>query len=386
MRGGIVHGIASYIGSDDPLRMNSAAVLNSRQSKFAIGNDPWVRATVDAVDYVRLCGLTLLTSVDMNTWELTLALAAERHMPVFVVIPFSTNDNQAYADDLIRRFHLARSHTGCGFMGYDRGRSRKAGWLARDELIAEKANLLIPISIRPDGNLAPLIDRHEHVVRDFTAAHAAEKRRRPRYENCRPNPAIRDHDILIHFTRSTGAPWPDETEFDYYRALIDSGDEYCRSAANTLKHILDTGVIFGSGKNIRGKHRAVGFTHYSDNTCIDLFRYRPRLVNPYFEPYGIGIARCVAEELGIRPVLYDSSEAYDRLPDKDKPYYQNTGADGRLWMGEKEWRYVGDFDLNRVPADAVRVIVPTPADAAYFARLSPFAVDGLFENEVGEGS
>lgn len=375
-----MHHIASFTGPDRLLEMKTAAILNSRQSKFPVGDDPWIQKTVEAVDYACRRGLALLTSIGMNTWELSLALAARCRMPVIIVIPDSSSDERPRPDDLIRRFHLDSSRSGFIFLKSETGRGRKAGWLTRDGMIVHRADMLIPVSIRPGGSLAGLIDYNASVIRDYAIPYEKPKRNRPQYQHHRLNPAVRDGDLLVHFTRTTGSPWPDETAFDYYIALIESGEEYCRSAAHALKHILDRGLIFGSGRHIRSGIRAVGFTHLSDDSCLNLFRYRPRLVNPYFEPYGIGIDRHVAEDIGVRPVVYGPAEVYDQLPDEDKPYYQNIGSCGRRWTSENEWRYVGDFDLRHVPDNFLHVIVPTASDAARFAKISPFAAEALFED------
>jgi len=61
---------ATYLGDFDIDKVTLAAVLNSRQSKTPVGNDPWVKNTLAAVGDIAEQGLVLLTSLGMLTWEL----------------------------------------------------------------------------------------------------------------------------------------------------------------------------------------------------------------------------------------------------------------------------------------------------------------------------
>ncbi len=315
----------------------------------------------------------------MHTWELTLARASEQRIPVIVIIPGPTHDPRTVIDDLLRRFRLDAALAGFLFADATGGRSGKTGWPARDAMIARQVNVLLPVSIRPGGTLDRILMDYPDKIHDpFIIPYQKSSRPRPTYDCATVNPAFGDEKWLIHFTRSVPGPWPDETEYDYYRAVCRSGGAYCRSASATLSHILTTGTIFGSSRHIRHGGPVVGFTSFSSHECRNLFRYRPRLVNPYFEPYGIAILCEAAAGLGLRPVLYGTPGQYTDLADAEKPYFQNIGSDGARWKGEREWRYPGDFRLSLIPSEAGRVIVPTASECGY-PRVRPnFACWPLF--------
>jgi len=371
--------IKSYIGPADFWRRTKAAILNSRQSKYPIGDDPWIKATVGAVKHVAHQENILLTSIGMNTWELTLATASELKMSIIVVLPGDPRENQSAQNDIVHRFRLDSERTGFAFMETSGGRGGKAGWLPRDAVIIREADILIPISIRPGGNLASALSRSPGKIHDeFLIPYRKSSRPRPKYETLAINPDLRDGEWLIHFTRSVPGPWPDETEFDYYRAVRRSGSAYCRSAKTTLHHMLETGVIHGSTRNIRCGRPVVGFTCFTRKHYQDLFRYRPRLVNPYFEPYGVAVRYEAAHELGIRPVRYGTPDLYNNLSASEKPLFQNVGSNGIRWKGESEWRFVGDFALADIPADMARVIVPTVSECETGRSKFGFAVLQLF--------
>ena len=80
---------------------------------------------------------------------------------------------------------------------------------------------------------------------------------------------------------------------------------------------------------------------------IPLMRYRARYQQMSFEPYGIGIKRNIAEQLGIIPVTY-----YDRsgkfCHSEDPPWcYQSHGTQA-AWTVEDEYRCEGHLDLSRI--------------------------------------
>jgi hypothetical protein len=370
---------ASYRGPEYLQRGPKAAILNSRQSKYPVGDDPWIKATAAAIEYVKSRARVLVTSIGMNTWEMSLALASLRKVPVIIVLADAdVNDNEV-TEGIAHRFRLDPARIGFIFIDSKSGKGKKSGWLTRDRTVIELADIIIPVSIRSGGNLGRLLLNYKGKVHEvFTIPHQKLARPRPQYKSFTINPVWQDGEWLIHFTRTAPGPWPDETEYDYYQAILRSGKEYCRSAPATLEHILTTGVIYGSGRNIRRGHPVVGFARLLGETCGDLFRYRARLVNPYFEPYGIAIRREAAAGLGIRPVRYGTADLYAQLPEVERPYFQNVGNDGIRWKGENEWRFVGDFFLSRIPADMGKAIVPVISQGQPLQVETDFDIWPLF--------
>ena len=73
-----------------------AAILLSRQPLRPTRTSPWVKRTVEAVEWVRENNLILISSVGMQTWELVTALVSmyslplRLHLPVLAGQSFST--------------------------------------------------------------------------------------------------------------------------------------------------------------------------------------------------------------------------------------------------------------------------------------------------------
>ena len=322
----------------------------------------------------------MIVSIGMNTWELPLAIASSMAMNMLVVVFDRGEDHHEKIRDMVGRFKLNLNQTGFLIIPGHFGKSVKENWPERDREIAALADVFLPVSIRPQGTLEKLLDLSpEKIVGDFRVSYRKTSRPRPKYDigpgrNNRPY-----ENVLIHFTRTTPGPWPDETEFDFYRAIIVSRNEYCRSARDTLLHILGTGIIFAGTRNIRDGHRVVGFTQLSPENLPGLFRYRPRLVNPYFEPYGLGLSIPAAVRAGIRPVRYGLPQIYSALAAEDRPFFQNEGGDGGRWLAEQEWRHLGDFHFEDIPHDELRVFVPDSNEAEFFRKQTGLRVEPLFD-------
>ncbi len=334
--------------------------------------------TAGAVEHIKSRNLVLLTSLGMNTWELTLALASRKRIGVIIIPPADPAEHLSESREIMRRFGLDPQKT--GFLWFDNEKEKnKTSWPIRDRIIADFADRIFPVSIRPGGNLENLLSRYQSkIVADFALRYGVIRRPRPRYDRYPLHLDLPSDAFLIHFTRTTASPWPNETDFDYYMALLKSGETYCRSAGDTLRHIIASGKIFASGKNIRDGHRVVGFTLMSRENLTQMFRYRPRLVNPYFEPYGIGLPVSAANRAGLRPVIYGPSEFYLEMPEADKPFFQNIGTNGGQWQSEREWRHRGDFSLVDPVAGDLIILVPSEDEAERFSRETGLPSLSLF--------
>ena len=259
-------------------------------------------------------------------------------------------------------------------------RGKKKEWLSRrDRFIVDTADLILPVSVREGGNLDALINGHRKKVNsDFSVPYEKSLRSRPRYSQLEHNPAIFEDDLIIHFTRSSSSAWPGESDFDFYMGIIRSKNEYVHSARNALINILKSGIIHAGSRHIRGGFRVVGFADVNPDNIRHLFRYRPRLVNPYFEPYGIALPKRLAARLGIRPVRYGTPDIYSTLDDDTKPYFQNVGSRNRQWRLENEWRRPGDFSLREIPEKNLTVIVSTPDEVEIIKRHTGLRAVSIF--------
>jgi len=361
--------------------MPYAVVLNSRQSKTPVGSDAWVVSTLRAVRHAVDRGYTILGSLGMNTWELATwaAGACGGRLLIFVPYPYAANiagvfstsldDPQACASVIRREFQL--SHTRITFRFQQpsiAGRMKKSHWPARDAQLSAMADIVYPVSIRPGGGLASLlavpetqakIDDRFRVQYQTSSHHQSYPP-----DNTVINPALseRPWPYLTHWTRAAAGKWPGEHAATYYRDVVNSRNNYPRSAMETLKRILTEQRLRASTRHIRGGYSVVSFTALPLGEAIKLMRWRRRYVQWTFEPYGIAIDREVALAIGIRPVVYGEPPEYEELSESERLFFQNRGLRAGDWIAEQEWRYPGDLNLALIPRNKMRVITQLEAD------------------------
>ncbi|NPV03067.1 MAG: hypothetical protein HPY53_16960 [Brevinematales bacterium] len=356
--------IAGQIGR--VLDLKSALVLNSRQGKRPSGGDEWVRQTARALDELIRRGYTILSSLEMKTYEFAVWYAGSHGGRLAVFVPVYGGEDA--------REETLRCMTGFGldprrtvFFPYvtDIPRQRhKDLWPERDAALIGTADLIAPVSVRPEGNLETLLAGAppEKILREFAIeyrqGHPVKQAEFPET----PGKSLPGWDCLTHWTSSAHGPFPGETPAEYYESVFHDTAGYSHSALHALARIIGTGVIYAGSDGIRGGNRAVSFTADDPFESLGRMFWRFRRQRYTFEPYGIAFDREWMAANGARPVVYGADEDYDELDERDRPYFQSSGRDNR-WEGEREWRYAGDLRLRDIPADKVRLIVPSRTDA-----------------------
>lgn len=365
---------ALYYGDFDFSMSPLALVLNSRQTKTPAGDDLWVVNTIEAIKYAIENNWPVVTSLGMNTWELTLWACSEYGGRQIIVAPAK---DEAEREKLIARvvddFQLDSAKTGWLFFEPSRkSRSAKTDWPTRDKLAVEVADIVLPVSIRPEGNLDVLIrnQREKKIINRFNAWYSTKSPGQSlNPEKIEPAVPTTHWDYITHWTRTCYGPWPGEKPDSFYRRLNRSGYRYPGSGLETLKNILTEMTIRASSDHLRGSIKGVAFSSLHPVEILPLMRWRKRYVRWGFEPYGIAISRKAAIAKGIQPVIYAKPELYDRLLDSDKPYFQNHGEAG-AWREECEWRYLGDLDLRQFNSDDLRIITYNQSEINYLKNIT----------------
>jgi hypothetical protein len=359
-----------------------AAILNSRQSLRPIGTDLWIINAGLAVRDAKSRGCAILASVGMSSWEIALYFASKYKADLSVYAPSNIGEKK---EDIIdywaAQFHLEKSRTEWHFIDggkkradYNRFRSE------RDNLVVSQADLIYPISLRPDGNLRRLIDAYgKPCICDFQTAYEARKGGACR--SIEPSSVDDRVDLLlegyiIHWTKASNFPWPGETHFQYYEDIVNSSRRYARSGLGTLKRILRERRLRASAKHVRKGFPAVAFSTLKPSLALGLMKWRARYREMTFEPYGVGIRKEYAERIGIRKVFYGSPEMYRYLEKEHQPYFQNIGTIGD-WLAEMEYRHIGDLDLSLIPDDMIAVVVKTSEEVAEAKSIFPGKIIAL---------
>ncbi len=362
--------------------MPTAAILLSRQPKHPHGGLPWVRNTVAAVVSAGTRGYTVLTSTGMNTWELVLAAAHANGFPVELLIAtIDGEDRTGMSADIMEQFELSASLTKFTFLDSRTGISTPQG--ERDQTIVAVADLLLPVSIRPGGRMESLLIESERkgkaVDRTYQVPYES---RHDRLAYAVSTTALRHSaveagaDFLIHWTRTASSRWPDELAIDFYRAVIES-EVYPRSVFHTLTHILTTRHLSASRRHMPRNIATVSFTGLTVAESLPLMRWRAKYAEMSFEPYGIGIRRDAARQIGIYPLqYYDPTVAFTAC--HVEPWLTQSIGAKTDWRQEREFRHKGDLNLKSVSNDKLIAFCPTQKEAAMLEGMAGIPTIALF--------
>ena len=140
-------------------------------------------------------------------------------------------------------------------------------------------------------------------------------------------------------------------------------------------------VIYGSSELTRDERPVVCLSEIPLDRLQAHRVFRSHLGRWDFEPFGIAIARSYLESTGARPVIYGDETVWEQLPDNDRPFFQHVNASQYEsksqpidWRTEKEWRIVGDLDLDKIPRDQAIVFVHSIQDAKLAGSISNWPV------------
>ena len=366
-------------GNKEILNGRLAVVLNSSQSKTPCGNDPWIQNTFLAVNELIDSGYAIVSSIGLLTWELTNYLANAANGRQVIVSPiFDEADGLSIFRKTLEDFQLDEFKTAMVFVRPDaKARSPKENWLKRDEAALSLAQRIFPLSIRPNGRLHKLlaaINDTKKIDGKFKIEYQKSIVKPRRYDIKQARDNFQNWEFITHWTRTPHGPWPGETSFSFYRRLVESKDEYPNNAFNTLLNIAREKKIRASSNKIRDKYPVIGFSEAAPFNILKLLRWCPRQVNWNFEPYGLALKRNAVEKLGIRPAIYATPEIYKRLPDKDKPFFQNRGDADVDWSVEKEWRHSGDLNFEDIAPNEIAFIVWDQDEKLQLESISRFKV------------
>ncbi len=370
-------GTVSVIGNPNLLE-RTAAVLNSRHGKFPDAGADWIRKTLHLVQGLVESNAVILSSVGMFTWELVTWKAAACGGKLIIIVPDVSQNNAAeVASEIERDFHLD-AHKTLFVFPKDLPNFYKSvsDFPKRDAWIVALAETLYPVAIRSGGNLEMVIKTSRKVNEENRIPYKKETRRSPfsNLEIANPRNNVLPWDSLTHWTRKTTTPWPGETKADFYAAFDKEESGYPRSGFHTLKRILKQRRLMASNKLIRGDKGVVSLTECLPWELAKLVKWRPGLFRWTFEPYGIALNQSKLESLGARRVIYGEDYQFRFLQGQDISFFQSCGHGENNWREEKEWRHLGNIDLNQFqPEDAI-VFVFTKEEAEILRRESPFQV------------
>jgi len=320
----------------------------------------------------------------MNTWEVPVYLASTYNIKQIIYVPSGENQVQEEIRDFyIQRFRLNPDLTDWRFVEIKNvNKDYRLFQKERDERIINDAEIIFPVSLRPESTLFSRLKKSMAVINDNYRVEYLKPKHSLKIEL---NREIINEEIdkqldgfIIHWTRTANNNWPGESLYDYYAAIINSNKEFPRSAYHTLIRILSEYRLRGSFRHYRKGVSAVAFSELKPSDAVRLMKWRARYREMTFEPYGIAIRKTTAKNIGLRQVIYGDKNRYISLSETDKTYFQSIGTKG-YWVPEREWRYIGDLNMSMIDPDDLRIIVLNKSDIPKIQKLSESAVLSLYD-------
>jgi len=355
-----------------------ASLLLSRQALRPDGTTPWVQACAKAVGWLKSKQYGIVSSTGMQTWELATALASMQKVPLRLFVPVEAEREMIVARATYT-LHFALDREWVEFIAIEGGEDRMRSMAKRDAAVVEKSDLLVPISVRPDGGMAELLKAAEtngrKAERRFEVPYdPGDEPRKMEVDVEGVSEELRDFgdDYVIDWTRATSHAWPDERLIEYYGDVVKS-QSWARSGFLTLRRILDTGRLIASSRHMPARVATVSFSGLRPFEVLPLMKWRARYGQMTFEPYGIGIARELAFRIGIWPVKYYDRQDTLAMDPKQVWLWQSRGIISD-WTVEREFRHRGDLMLRMIAADAIVLFCHTPVEAEELRRLYPYRV------------
>ncbi|HEX2896629.1 MAG TPA: hypothetical protein VHP63_01080 [candidate division Zixibacteria bacterium] len=328
----------------------SVAILLSRQHLRPSSQDSWVQNLIQAVNFAKSNGWILNSSIGTPNWDIITACASINGVPLRLFVGEKLTEESEKFLARLNPVEVIELETKLP------GDSNRGPLELRDAKVIDSSEVLIPVSIRPNGTMSELIVAAEKngttIIRDFGTKY--ENSTKPLaycVEQSRKSSTIREigEKYLIHWTRTSNGPWPNEGLLEYYRDILNS-KIYPRSANDTLRKIINDKMIIASSKNMPGKAPTVSFSGMSPLEAVKLMKWRARYRQMTFEPFGIGISADVAESYGLKKVHYYDPDK-EKIPESIPKWLTQSIGKVTDWRHECEYRHFGNFGLSKIPVD-----------------------------------
>ncbi|GAB5517550.1 MAG: hypothetical protein Rhob2KO_52750 [Rhodopirellula baltica] len=175
---------------------------------------------------------------------------------------------------------------------------------------------------------------------------------------------------LVHCTRRCDGPWPGQSWTQYRDEMLLGSDEAAsRATLHSLRRIVRMRRLIAGATTSKKDHRVVCLSAVPLPDLLRRRTFRSHVSRWDYEPFGIAIRRSAASKVGLRPVIYGPASVRDGLPADERYLYQAEGRD-QDWTAEKEWRSLGDVDLDSLDVDDVCVFVPSETDGQVIAEVN----------------
>jgi len=391
-------------GNKEIFHTVTACVLNSRKKRTIDYTTTWLEVTIKIMEQIIEEGYTVISSLGMLIYEVPTFIATIHNLPLIIVLDsylpaYLPKLQQAvFYDKYSNIFNIEKSLFVSPFspdVKLPGAKTNKAERLfIRDYWVVTLAKHIFIAEVRSGGNIEKLTTQalsNGKKVKVFgpkkfntdTAgnekllAAGAEELTIDISNKAKESKILSIHskeefledsvvldEYLFHYTRAYAGPWPTQPLSVYIQSLIVKDNGFAHTGFDTLCRILKEQRIRASNKLIRDKISVVSFTACLPSELYDIRRWNPGLIRWTFEPYGIGIKTKALAKLSVKPVIYAAKDEFYRLPVEERYRFQLHLPPKIDWSKEKEYRIIGDIDLNNFSTQDIMIIVANKNEAA----------------------
>ena len=184
---------------------------------------------------------------------------------------------------------------------------------------------------------------------------------------------------LVHCTRSTLGPFPEESVESFRERVWLHGDAVALHPLETLARICRERRLRATCGITRTDAPCVSFSAVPLVPLLRRRAFQVHLGRWDWEPYGLLVRQQRLIDVGAAQVIYGSQDEFLKLPAEKKPLFQPSqrkrGKSGEAaWTAEREWRVLHDVDLQSLPVGSVCAFTRTPVEAQQLAQYAPWPV------------
>ena len=397
---------AKVIFTSGPLNLldnPSAMLLNSRPERKVRPDSPWLKKTVKLTKDAIARKWTLVSGYGPIPYLVVSWLAKGSGLIVVCdgPLPFMgpADIQEKFETEFSEIFDMENTLFLSGFSPGILPKP-KLRWMIRDEMAGAIAEILLPCSVRPKGNMSrilesakcrgkTIIDESENtcnpcrcskdclapglkkdfqrvsviapvIHNDMGSDNSSVVKAQWSEDSFVSEVRLRNSvdGMLIHYTRACSGPWPGQSWAAYLSDLICNNPGAAHDAVDTLIRIVIEKKIRATGTWTRGSTPVVSFTEAEPELFGSIQKWRRGLMRHTFEPYGIAFSKKALLDKGLKKVIYGSDADFKTVPRDSKAFFQLSSSSCNDWTTEKEWRVLGDLDFERMNPSDWLVITP----------------------------
>ncbi|MFZ2446515.1 MAG: hypothetical protein WAW37_09160 [Syntrophobacteraceae bacterium] len=379
-----------------PRELPWLSVFNSRKPRMVPPDAGWLEALRFLLKSLEAEGCVLAASTGTLTYDLVAAHAERSALPLVMVMPFSLSGPAPEMPG------THSEHGGCAIscLPATNACPKARRLVCRDRVLAAVSHAHLILELRSGGNLATLLEEQQkrnprfqfifdpgeenssnagnyRLIRNFSGN--CERFSLPVSAGSReagpgPGPArgtriscpgperIEWPKFLYHYTRGCPGPWPGQSQTAFLLSLLDNDPRSGHSALDTLLRIISERRIRAGFKLVRGRGPVISWSSHPPPEFCALRRWNPAFARWTVEPYGIAVSRDCLRGFDAKPAVYGGDETYRMLPESERSRFQSSAAGRAAWRGEREWRSVGDLELDRIGDRSWFAFVPTAGE------------------------